>query len=160
VNVGVNLGKQLGKDSGGASLSGAGFGQTDSSANSATVAAISGIAGNTAARTGNADTGVIPPISKVRKSTVMQPWGLADGRANHGQRIREYMQQFVDKLPGQHTGAMAQAADAGNGALAAAFAKPTSDVSNSGTQDVNMRAAASDEAVHPIPLPHPYQQLT
>jgi filamentous hemagglutinin len=64
VSVGVNLGKQPGKDSGGASLSGAGFGQTDGSANSTTVAAISGIAGNTAARTGDGETGIKPIFNK------------------------------------------------------------------------------------------------
>ncbi|UDF33555.1 UNVERIFIED_ORG: hypothetical protein LHJ69_13070 [Shinella sp. XGS7] len=61
MSVGVGAGTQPGK---GAQLSGAGIGADHGSASSTSTAGISGVAGNTAARTGDAQTGLKPIFDK------------------------------------------------------------------------------------------------
>jgi filamentous hemagglutinin len=78
VNIGVGVSRGEAKDPQGNTLrnpdgsaqtkttpnNSAGFGQTDGAASSTTVAAISGMAGNAAARTGDAETGIKPIFNK------------------------------------------------------------------------------------------------
>jgi filamentous hemagglutinin len=64
VSVGVGAGTPKPGASLSAGLSGVGIGSDSGSASSTTTAAISGIAGNTAARTGDAETGIKPIFNK------------------------------------------------------------------------------------------------
>ena len=64
VSVGVGAGTPKPGASLSAGLSGVGIGSDSGSASSSTTAAISGIAGNTAARTGDAETGIKPIFNK------------------------------------------------------------------------------------------------
>ena len=87
VSVGLGTGALPGKSTS-AGLSGVGFGSDKGSANSTTTAGISGVAGNTQARTGDKETGIgqIFDADKVRKQieaevAITQEFGKQAGKA-------------------------------------------------------------------------------
>jgi filamentous hemagglutinin len=90
-SVGVNIGTQPGKES--ASLSGVGVGSTAGQASSTTVAAISGLAGNVAARTGDAQTGIKPifEVEKVKKEIEAQVTITQEFNKQAGKAIESYV---------------------------------------------------------------------
>jgi filamentous hemagglutinin len=96
VSVGLGAGALPGK-SASAGMSGVGFGSDKESASSTTTAGISGVAGNTTARTGDASTSIAPifDADKVKKEieaqvTITQEFGKQAGKAitayTNGQR--------------------------------------------------------------------------
>ncbi len=94
VSVGLGAGAAQPGQSASAALSGVGIGRDSGSASSTTLAAISGLAGNTQARTGDASTGIGPifDADKVRREVSAQVQITQEFNRQAGQAIDQYVE--------------------------------------------------------------------